>query len=261
VIAGFDLFDSAPAQASFQVTYVNAGSGECDFVSEFDLNGETFGLSNAGDRASYVIYDEFSSFNATPVAGHTQHSITRRRVHLGPNGSETVTFQFMVRRDELGHDGQFRQQATLQATLADNTVLAGRQVVLGIDVVPSARLGLAGAFTLNGDQAVVDLGDLRRGLAPVPLRLRVDSTRRYDVTFESAQGGNLRMIGTPWAIPYSLLVGDRRVSLAGGDGQYSSGGPNRLRRDNLPLGFIIGDVSDHRAGTYSDTLSITVAPN
>jgi hypothetical protein len=261
LIQGFDLFDTTPAQATFDITYTNNGTANCSFVTNFNLSGEPFGLSGPqGDRATYVLYDAFSHFDATPLTGETRESVVRRQITLTPGQQQIVVIQFAVVRNDLQHDGTFSQPAVIEADRSDGTEFAGKQIVLGIQVVPSARLGLAGAFRMQGGQPVIDLGDLKEGPVDLPLDLKVDSTRRYDVSFQSQEGGHLRMPGTDWKIAYSVTLGGTLVSLSGGSGEYESSGPKQLQHDSLPLGFVIGDTRTRRAGTYSDVLSITVAP-
>lgn len=262
MIRGFDVFDSGEAEATFDVVFANDGTADCAFSADFSLDGEPFGLSRdaGGERASYVLFDSFTSYDATPVGGETRHSVTRHPIVVKPGQQQLVRFRFAVDRDELSHDGTWSQSVRLEADRDDGVQLGVRPIVLGVIVPPSARLGLAGAFTVRGGQPVVDLGALSEGLVRAPLRLRVDSTRRYRLTFESREGGRLRLHGTEWTVPYSLIVDERSVQLSGGAGEYVSGGPERLRRDSLPLGFVIGPTDDRRAGVYSDVLSITVAP-
>ena len=130
-------------------------------------------------------------------------------------------------------------------------------IVLGIDVLPSARIGLAGAYRMSEGHAVVDLGELRPGVAPVPLQLRVASTGSYDLSVTSANSGRLRLGSSEWYVPYSLAIGGNAINLTGA--RTISGSTNgNLRRDALPIQFLIGDISDRRAGVYSDVVSISV---
>ena len=46
----------------------------------------------------------------------------------------------------------------------------------------------------------------------------------------------------------------------GENGGYLSGNNWVLHGDSLPLAFTISDVSNCRAGSYSDVLTISVAP-
>ena len=110
---------------------------------------------------------------------------------------------------------------------------------------------------MQDGHGVVDLGELRTGVAPVPLQLRVSSTGRYDVGVSSANSGRLRLGSSEWYVPYSVAIGGNPVNL--GAPSTVSGSPDAgFRREALPIQFVIGDVTDRRAGTYSDVLSISV---
>ncbi|MBO9518312.1 MAG: hypothetical protein J7493_09615 [Porphyrobacter sp.] len=110
---------------------------------------------------------------------------------------------------------------------------------------------------MQDGHAVVDLGELRTGVAPVPLQLRVNSTGRYDVSVSSANSGRLRLGSSDWYVPYSVAIGGNSVNLLGPS--TIAGSPEAgFRREALPIQFVIGDVANRRAGTYSDVLSISV---
>src|SRR3546814_17000164 len=111
---------------------------------------------------------------------------------------------------------------------------------------------------MNDGHAVVDLGELRPGVAPVPLQLRVASTGSYDLNVTSANSGRLRLGSRDWYVPYSLAIGGNSVNLTGV--RTISGATNGgLRRAALPIHFLIGDTSDRRAGGYRDVGSIRSA--
>ena len=72
------------------------------------------------------------------------------------------------------------------------------------------------------------------------------------------QKGIDRLLG---AVPEVLRrMPSQLVVLGSGEGRYRGEAGTGLRRDSLPLAFLIGDVSDRRAGTYSDVISISVTP-
>ncbi|MBX3561932.1 MAG: hypothetical protein KF780_08980 [Sphingomonas sp.] len=121
-------------------------------------------------------------------------------------------------------------------------------------------MGLSGAFEVYGGQVSVDLGRLEPGVAPVPLQLRVQSTRRYRISVQSLHNGNLRLGDSNWTVPYQVSVGDRTFTLTGGATEHLFGSGNGYRRESLPLSFIVGPTNERRAGSYSDVVSIAVAP-
>ena len=258
LIQGYDPFDSATPEGTFGVTFVNEGTGECRFTPTFELVQPPFGLSKGtGKPIGYALLNLTDTQDVTPRAGRTQRNPSQRMLTLGANGSRTLLYKLVADPDDVRGAGTFTQDVTIEAQDSSFRSLGGARVVLGIDVLPSARLGLAGAYTMNDGHAVVDLGDLRPGVAPVPLQLRVASTGSYDLNVTSANSGRLRLGSSDWSVPYSLAIGGNSVNLTGA--RTISGASNDgLRREALPIQFLIGDTSDRRAGVYSDVVSISV---
>jgi hypothetical protein len=261
VVRGFDLFNNTAPLGTYSVTFINEGAGECHFAPIFRLDSQPYGLS-AGqtNRIPYGLVDLYADFVATPLSGRSERSLTRRFVSLNANEQQIVQFQFSVPLDYLKDDGEFVQDVILEAEQSDGSVLGGRPLVVGVDVMPSARLGLQGAFEMNGSQVSVNLGSLVEGVAPVPLQLSVQSTRRYRINVRSQNSGSLRLGDSDWTVPYQVLVGDHRFALSGGSSEQVYGSGNGFRRETMPLSFIIGSTTDRRAGTYSDVVSIEVSP-
>src|SRR3546814_11806088 len=98
-----------------------------------------------------------------------------RMLTLGANGSRTLLYKLVADADDVKDSGIFTQDVTIEAQDSSFRSLGGTQLVLGINVLPSARIGLAGASTLNDGHAVVDLGALRPGVAQGPPRPRAAS--------------------------------------------------------------------------------------
>lgn len=260
-IQGYDPLATAPPIGSYDVTFVNDGGSACAFDPVFMLDQDAFGLTpdNRQSRVAYTLLDIFSNTNATPVSGMTVNTATRRPVVVQPRSQQMVRYQFAVDETGLVADGLYSQRLTLSAVQrGSGDVLATKSLVVGVNVLPSAVIGLSGQFTRVGGQALIDLGELREGQAPVPLQLRVSSTRPYQIQFDSLNKGRLSLDGTRWQIPYSISVDQKSLSLAS-TAVYDS--PHfGINADVLPLRFIVGNVAGVRAGTYSDTLTVTVAP-
>lgn len=258
LIQGYDPFDSAIPEGTFGVTFVNEGTAECRFTPTFELSQPPFGLSKGtGKPIGYALLNLTDTQDVTPRVGRTQRTPSQRMLTLGANASRTLLFKLVADPDDVKESGTFTQDVTLEAQDASFRSLGGTRIVLGIDVLPSARIGLAGAYTMSDGHAVVDLGELRPGVAPVPLQLRVASTGSYDLSVTSVNSGRLRLGSTEWYVPYSLAIGGNSVNLTGM--RMISGSTNgNLRRDALPIQFVIGNTSDRRAGTYSDVISISV---
>ena len=258
LIQGYDPFDSAIPEGTFGVTFVNEGAAECRFTPTFELSQPPFGLSKGtGKPIGYALLNLTDTQDVTPRVGRTQRNPSQRMLTLGANASRTLLFKLVADPDDVKESGTFTQDVTLEAQDGNFRSLGGTRIVLGIDVLPSARIGLAGAYTMSDGHAVVDLGELRPGVAPVPLQLRVASTGSYDLSVTSANSGRLRLGSSEWYVPYSLAIGGNAINLTGA--RTISGSTNgNLRRDALPIQFLIGDISDRRAGVYSDVVSISV---
>lgn len=262
LINNYDPFAGGAAASAFDVLFVNEGDGECRFYPRFDTDQATFGLRSdgigVGAAVPYTLLDTFGQYDATPIAGRTIRRTTNQPVVIVARGQQLVRYLFNVPSEGIGGDGLFTQRLLLTAEDLAGTPLSQRQVVVGLRVAPSATLTLAGAFTRTGSQADIDLGNLTEGVAPVPLQLHVMSTRGYKLAVESLNGGRLRLAGTEWTIPYTLSIQGKAVRF-GENGGYLSGNPGALHRDMLPLAFTIGDVSNLRAGSYGDVLTISVS--
>lgn len=259
MIQGYDPFGGSIPEGTFGITFVNEGSSECRFTPAFELVQPPFGLSTGtGKPIGYALLSLTDSQDVTPRAGRSPRIPSQRPLELAANESRTLLYKLVADPDDIAEAGIFTQNVTVEARDAQFRSLGGTQLVLGINVLPSARIGLAGAYTMDKGHAVVDLGELRQGIAAVPLQLRVNSTGRYELTVSSANAGRLRLGLTEWYVPYTMVIGGNSVNLTG---ERTVAGPNDkgMRRDALPIQFQIGDVSDRRAGTYSDVISITVS--
>ncbi|TGX55228.1 hypothetical protein E5A73_04550 [Sphingomonas gei] len=117
---------------------------------------------------------------------------------------------------------------------------------------------MSGQYRRNGGQALVDLGELAEGIAPVPLQMTVASTRAYRLEFVSKNNGVLKMANADWSVPYQLMIGENTLSLAS-TANYNSAGTDPTR-DSLPMRFVIGSVAGKRAGLYSDLITVSIAP-
>lgn len=258
IIQGYDPFGGSSAEGTFGVTFVNDGSAECRFTPVFELRQPPFGLSKGtGKPIRYALLNLSDTQDVTPRAGRSNRLSSNREMKLRPNESRSMLYKLVADPDDVRDAGTFTQDVTLEAQDSSFRSLGGTSLVLGLTVLPSARIGLAGAYAMNDGQAFVDLGELRQGVAPVPLQLRVNSTGEYDITVSSANSGRLRLGASDWFVPYTVAIGGNAVNLTGArtvSGPAASG----LRRDSLPIQFVIGDVSDRRAGIYSDIVSISV---
>ncbi|WP_239016628.1 hypothetical protein [Sphingorhabdus pulchriflava] len=258
MINGIDPFSEQIAEGTFSAMIVNEGNADCRFTPVFEMRQPPFGLSKGtGKPIRYALINLTESLDVTPRAGRSQRNPSGREMVLKPRESRSILYKLAADLDDIRDSGTFTQDLTLEALDGQFRSLGGAPVVVGMTVLPSARIGLTGAYSMNDGQAVVDLGELRPGVAPVPLQLRVSSTGEYDISVSSANSGKLRLGASDWSIPYSVAIGGNSINLNGASMLAGPGGSG-FKRDSLPIQFLIGDVSDKRAGTYSDVISISV---
>lgn len=259
IIQGYDPFASSSSTGSYDLVFVNTGEAQCSFFPRFATQGEPLGLAGtSGRRVLYSLLDLYGDYDATPIGGRTQRRTTQRAVVIAPHSQQLVRYVFKVATDALPADGEFTQSLLVEAEGTSGDVIAQRQLTMGINVLPSAMIGLAGAYRRINGQVDVDLGELSQGVVGVPLQLYVQSTRGYRLQIHSQNAGHLRLSGTNWEVPYQFIIDGHGIPLTS-DGEYSANVKSGLRRDTLPIGFSIGNVDNRRAGVYSDVITVSVS--
>ena len=258
-VSGIDLFANDPTFASFDLQLINSGSGDCIGRISLDTQGSPFGLSaNGSQRIFYNIIDHATGTDLTPRNGHSPPNASRVLV-IPPGGQTLARFDVLI-PTEFSTDGTYSQQLFVQlVNPSDNSIVGAQPVTLAADVPSSATIALSGDFTRVGGAADVDLGELSQGAVKAPVIVHVKSTRAYQITSTSENGGKLVLSGTGWSIPYRLSFDGTSVDPAGGSFQSSPGG--NARSDNLQLGFLIVGSTDVEAGRYSDVVTLDVALN
>lgn len=261
VIEGYDPFGADAPQATYDVTFVNNGHSVCRFQPKFATDGSVLGLSEGGGtaRIPYTLQDMTNGVNMTPIAGRTPDLANSPVIEIGPDQQQLVRYELKVDMTTLPGDGRFTQHLFIVADEGAQRDITTKPIVVGIHIRPTALLGLSGAFRRSNGQADVDLGELRQGIVAMPLQLHVRSTRAYELQFQSRNGGKLLLADNgQWAIPYSLIVDDKKADIVSGAG-FSPSLANSYRFDNLPIAFDIGSVDNMRAGSYSDLITISVS--
>lgn len=258
-VSGIDLFASDPSFASFDLTLINSGTADCIGRIALDTQGVPFGLSaNGGRRIFYSIVDHATGVDLTPRSGHSLVN-SGKILDIPPGGQTLARFDILI-PTAFPTDGTYSQQLFVQlADPSDGSVVAAQPVTLAAEVPSSATIALSGDFTRVGGAADVDLGELSQGLVKVPLIVHVKSTRAYQITSTSENGGKLVLADTGWSIPYKLSFDGIMVDPAGGTFQSSAG--DNARTDNLQLGFVIVGGTDVEAGRYSDVVTLDIALN
>jgi hypothetical protein len=260
VINGYDPFGSDAPTGTYDLMFVNEGGRECKFYPIFQTDGSVLGLAQGTDtsRILYTLLDTYGEYDATPIGGRTVRRNTNRAVVVAPHSQQLVRYILNIADPTIPGDGMFTQRLILSAENVTGEPLAQRQIVLGLNVLPSAVLGLAGEFHRNRGQADIDLGELREGIPAIPLQLQVHSTRGYKLKVQSLNTGKLRLAGTDWAIPYQMMIDGRQITF-GSSASYGTHGRVGTQVASLPVAFRVGNVAERRAGTYSDTVTITIS--
>ena len=258
-LVNYDPFDQDEVARSFDIALVNQGDAACSGTLSVDLRGEQFGLGQIGDgkRVPYALIDESGGTDLTPRSGQSARRLNARPISLAPGERSLVRFTFAASPDDLISAGVYSQDAFILVEAANGMPLAERNVNLAVNVIPAAVMGLKGAFQRNDGVATIDLGELAAGSQSLDTILYVASTGGYSVSVSSKNQGQLRHSGGNWAIGYGLSVGEHRMNLSSPrDFTVQS---RHARFDDYPLSVTIGSVADRRAGTYSDTLTFTIA--
>lgn len=255
----YDPFTSEGAQRQFDVALVNQGDTACSGSIRVDLRGQPYGLSRNGEpeRIGYALIDERSGSDVTPRVGQNARRLNARPVNIAPGERSLVRFTFATATDAPLGDGVYSQDAFIAVDASDGSPLAERPVALAINVIPTAVMGLKGAFQRNNGVAQIDLGELREGVRPLATSLYVLSTGGYSVSVRSSNQGRLRLGASEWYVAYGLLVDDKSMNL--GQGDRFEVVSRRPRADDYALSVNIGDVRGKRAGDYTDVLTFTIA--
>jgi hypothetical protein len=259
-ITGYDPLGGGGASGEFDLVLTNNGDQKCEGNVLVHLQGEPWGLQGAhGGRLPYTLLDQFNGVDVTPNAGRSSRRQLGDTVQVDPGQRKILRYSLVVNTDNLPSDGVFQQTVFLDFQGDDGMVMGERPISLSLNVTPSAVMGLKGAFSRNDKGARIDLGELTTGATNLPVELYVLSTRAYSVTVQSEHNGRLKLVQGDWYVPYSLTLGGQAINLATG-GQLKSGPGLSLHDDSYPLGVVVGNVSNSRAGACADVLTLTVSP-
>lgn len=260
MINGYDPFGNDAPTGTYDLMFVNDGSRECKFYPIFQTDGSVLGLAQNTDtsRILYTLLDTYGQYDATPIGGRTVRRTTNRAVVVAPHSQQLVRYILNIADQTIPGDGLFTQRLIVDAESLTGEPLAQHQILLGLNVLPSAVLGLAGEFHRNRGQADIDLGELREGIPAIPLQLQVHSTRSYKLKVQSLNSGKLRLTGSDWTIPYQMMIDGRQIPF-GSSASFGISGRAGIQLAALPVAFRIGNVDDRRAGTYSDTVTVTIS--
>lgn len=254
----YNPLEDPAAFRSFDLWLDNKGTTPCNGDLQVSLNGEPFGLTRSDGRGG-VDYSlrlaDGRNANVTPSSG-VSVNLPGEGLHLAAGERRLIRLDFQALPGDAVAAGRYAQTAHLSFVRQNNDVFGGAPVVLLLDVVPAAVIGLKGEFTRLQGTPVIDLGELTQGPRLLPTSLYVHSTSAYRISIASANQGRLVQGKSGWNVDYSLRVGTMDIDLKGTS--LINETSQQIHRDDYPLSIHIGDVRGKRAGEYSDVLTFTV---
>lgn len=247
------------AGGTIEVRITNRGDTACTGRIGTTLNGEPFGFRSGVNSQviPYQLVDEKGRADVTPRAGLSLAQPTGGVIRLAPGEQSLEIVSIVARPGDLISHGLYTQSLELTVVDLDGTILGARPLTLGVEIVPSATIGIKGQVSSARRSNEVNLGELSQGVQEIPLIVYVNSTGGYRVDVSSENQGRLKHESSVWYIPYRLRMGEHDLRLSGIDGFEVVS--DEARRDNYRLQINIGDTSNKRAGSYSDTVTFTIA--
>jgi hypothetical protein len=259
-------------------------TGAAQIMQPVTITFRRVGAGNGPLRVTYQIVDEDSTgaqrvgVTSGPQlewrAGDSGRNIGASRneayallrsgiVALGENGTsgQSALRLFLPNLREDFPAGVYREQFTVRYWCEDEDVTRPYEargiVTVAVQVPNVLSANVAGAST-RGEIDFLDFATLSRALA-----VSVRSTGPFAVTAESLNGSVMLREGARGSdsadrIPYVVTFGGRPLTL-GAASSFTSPRTG-LAGQQIPLNVTVGDVSTKRAGRYSDTLVLTLAP-
>ena len=264
---------SSSFSTSFNFSVARQGQGDIDFFVTVDgglSNSFTPRYATSGtDRIEYYIYDNLTDRNILK-AGSTIG--TQDVISGGFNDpsswyeTTTASYSIFVPADQFLPLGEYRD--TLTFTLYTGTpsnynpstaVSLSVPVVLATERYLALRLAAAGGTFASGTQAyTLNFGNLWEGQTK-ELDMIVSSTIYFDVAFSSANRGKLKQDGGSDLAPYQFRLDDDTVDLSSGwKLDLQNEGPTIGGERAYRIQVEIGDVTGLDAGTYRDSITVSV---
>ncbi|MFV0643088.1 MAG: hypothetical protein ACK5NN_01085 [Sphingomonadaceae bacterium] len=251
--------ETSAARDRIEVRVFNKGDTACAGSLETALQGDIFGL-RANEKAQSIAYqliDDRNQSDITPRAGTSLTGLSNGQIHLAPGERSLELISVYITPSELASQGLYTQLVELSVVGPDGIALGTKPILIGVEIVPSAIIGIKGAARRSDSGVEVNLGELTPGRKNLPLTLYVHSTGGYRVSVSSENGGRLKHQSSAWFVPYDLTMGRHRLRLSAPDGFEVPS--QQARFDDYPLEVEISETEGKRAGSYRDTVTFTVA--
>ncbi len=232
---------------SFQPRYATSGTNRIEYYIYDNLTARNVLKSGAGVSAPNVIIGGFNdptSWYETTTASYAIYVPAGQFLPLGEY-RDTLTFTLYT-----GTPANYNPSSAVSLTVP---------VVLATSRYLGVRLASPGGSYASGSSAyTLNFGNLWRGLTK-ELDMVVSSTIYFDVALASSRNGNLRQVGGSDLVPYTLRIDGAPVSLTSGwILALQNQGPTIGGQRSYRIGVEIGDVTGRDAGTYRDTVTVSV---
>lgn len=146
-----------------------------------------------------------------------------------------------------------------------NSLVQTRTVNLDYAMAKKIDLSLVGTgapFNILSTSQAINFGTLSAGQQQA-IDIVLMYNAGYSIKFSSANNGNLKHSSFADVVPYSMTVLGNPVSLSGSSSfpvTVSSGtGVSAAAGQRFPVVATVGSLGTARAGSYSDTITVTVA--
>lgn len=258
---GYEVFSDARHQEPLQIQVEHRGApcnwsltvGSASGPSRPALEGP------GGGRLGYEVREhpngenlltaDFSVFGATALTG------------AFPEGgqAEILTLFIEIPPGQIAPAGAYQDALTFRL-FRDNTgfdLADERGVMVTADVPAALQAAIGGMVGTGLVRTDVDLGQLRTGLRRT-LNFTVRANTEVNIAFASANGGRLNHEHAPASIPYSIIFRGDMFSPEGGVQFSHSASP---QPETHEFEVLIGDIpGGGLAGSYTDTLTVTITP-
>ena len=276
VLATYDFAADQVIARSLSVTKGSGGNFETGYVVGFTAgrSGDPenrIAASAAGTTLAYRIVDSEAAGNDLKTIGDDPGEDEGLSGAVGRGETATETFDVLLPGGDLPPPGNYTDNVTVELfdTLLGSIFGGDPDLIetspLDIEIVVPTLVDLSlvpvgGTFDPGSNAYLLDLWLLEDGTIGV-LDMLVRANVAYSVTASSANDGALAHIdpGDGSRIGYTLRVDGSPADLTAGPAVLATGaGPTPTTGARYQLEVAVGDPGGVTAGTYEDTLQVTV---
>ncbi|MGB0087221.1 MAG: hypothetical protein WBP94_17840 [Rhodomicrobiaceae bacterium] len=254
-VADYNPFDAVDNVKDYRVTVENSGAEACVFALGFTRID-----AGAGAAFAFAIkgVDGAALTASAPSPPSSGRLVSRA---LAPNETFDFTYAVAIPAGQMLAPGHYDQPFELSLTGSAGSAppdgappLQTASLTLSCQVQDFLGINIAG----GGTTTTIDFGVLSTG-ASRRVILEARSNRKFSLAVSSMKGGALAMEAPydRWRIPYATSLNGAAVAMPASLGPFQT---TSIAGQSLEAVFTIGDVSNKRAGLYSDEISIEIKP-